>query len=118
MSIGYASGMRRERVKILNPAAMVDGEFGRRSAGVTWTEAGSVWAAVDFVRGKMAMNAGALDVYGVVMVRMDYDCGKLRHISPRSRIEHNGETYQILGDTFHANKQDNIIQFNAQIVID
>lgn len=115
---GYASGMRHERITILNPAEKEDGAFGRSSAGTNYTSAGSVYASVTFSKGVSAMNAGALDVYAVVMVRMNYDSGKLRHISPRSRIIYDGNTYQILGKTFHPDHINNTLQFNAQMIIE
>ena len=59
------------------------------------------------------MNAGALDVYAVVMVRMRYNS----IINERSRIMYDGRTYQIVGETFHANSQENTIQFHAQQII-
>lgn len=118
MSIGYSPGMMQHRVAILNPAKMQDGEFGRRSASVEWINAGSVSANIGFNRGKTAMTAGALDVYEVIIVRMYYESGKLRGITPRSRILYDGVTYQILGATYHADKIDNIIQFNAQAIVD
>ena len=41
-----------------------------------------LWAAVDFVRGVSAMREGALDVYGVVMIRCRYTDA----LNVRSRI--------------------------------
>jgi hypothetical protein len=38
-------------------------------------------------------------------------------VTPRSRIVYDGQTYQVLGETFHADRQDNTIQFNAQIIV-
>jgi hypothetical protein len=49
---------------------------------------------------------------------MYYESGKLRGITPRSRILYDGVTYQILGATYHADKIENIIQFNAQAIVD
>ena len=59
------------------------------------------------------MNAGALDVYGVVMIRMRYNT----IVNERSRILYEGKTYQIIGETFHADRQENTIQFHAQLII-
>jgi hypothetical protein len=59
------------------------------------------------------MNAGALDVYGVVMVRMRYNTV----VNERSRILYEGKTYQIIGETFHADRQANTIQFHAQQIV-
>ena len=66
--MAYSSGILRERVTILNRDEQTVGRFGIDSAGVEWSEAGTVWASVDWAKGKGAMNAGALDVYGVVIV--------------------------------------------------
>ena len=110
--MAYSTGLLRDRVTILNRREAQPDRFGLDAGGIGFEEAGWVWADVSFVRGKSAMNAGALDVYGVVMVRMRWNT----IVNERSRIVHNGQTYQILGDTFHAQRQDNTIQFNAQIV--
>ena len=59
------------------------------------------------------MNVGALDVYGVIMVRMRWNT----IVNDRSRIMYDGKTYQILGDTFHAQRQDNTIQFPCAISV-
>jgi SPP1 family predicted phage head-tail adaptor len=72
-----------------------------------------VWASVDWAKGKGAMNAGALDVYGVVMIRMRWNT----IVSERSRILYDGKTYQIIGETFHANRQENTIQFLCQQIV-
>ena len=103
----------KERVTILNRTAAQDGRFGLDTAGIEFEPAKTVWAEVTWAKGKQAMNAGALDVYGIIMVRMRYNT----IVSERSRIVHDGKTYQILGDTFHAQRQDNTIQFQAQQVV-
>ena len=56
----------RGRIKAIS--VWLQGRFGLDSAGVEWEDAGTVWAAVDFVKGVQAMREGAIDVYGVVMV--------------------------------------------------
>ena len=38
-------------------------------------------------------------------------------VNMRSRITHNGKTYQIIPDTFHENRMENTIQFNAQLLV-
>ena len=103
----------RDRVTILNRVAAKDGRFGLDSAGIEFTPAKTVWAEVTWAKGKAAMNAGALDVYGVVMVRMRYNTT----VNERSRILYDGKTYQIIGETFHAQRQDNTIQFHAQQIM-
>ena len=103
----------RDRVTILNRTAAQDGRFGLDSAGIEFTPAKTVWAEVTWAKGKAAMNAGSLDVYEVIMVRMRYNTT----VTKRSRIMWQGETYQIIGETFHPARQDNAIQFHAQLIV-
>lgn len=105
--------MRRNRVTILNRKAAHIGRFGLDSNGVEWEETATVWAAVDWAKGMRTLNAGAVDAYSVVLVRMNWNDA----ITMRSRIIHDGVTYQIMPDTFHADKYGNTIQFNAQAII-
>ena len=111
--MAYSSGILRNRVTILNRTEAQQGKFGLDSSGVEFETAGTVWAEVTWVRGKQAMNVGALDVYGVIMVRMRWNS----IVNDRSRVQYDGKTYQILGDTFHAQRQDNTIQFHAQLIV-
>lgn len=111
--MGYSSGMRKHRIVIQNRTEATVSKFGLDSGGITWEETATVWAAVDFVRGLRAMREGAIDVYGIVMVRMLWT----DDINMRSRIVHDGVTYQILPETFHADMQANTIQFNAQAIV-
>ena len=111
--MAYTAGLLKHRVAILNRTEAQQGRFGLDSAGVEFESAGTVWASVDWTRGKGAMNAGALDVYGVVIIRMRWNT----IINERSRILYDGKTYQIIGETFHADRQDNTIQFQAQQII-
>ena len=111
--MAYSTGLLKHRVTILNRTEAQQGRFGLDSAGVEFEQAGTVWASVDWTRGKGAMNAGALDVYGVVIIRMRWNT----IINERSRILYDGKTYQIIGETFHADRQDNTIQFQAQQII-
>ena len=111
--MAYTSGMLRHRVTILNRKEPESSEWGKDGDGVIWEEIGCVWAAVDFVKGIRAMHEGALDVYAVVMIRMRWN----PIVNMRSRIVYEGQTYQILGDTFHAEPQDNTLQFHAQLLV-
>ena len=111
--MAYSTGILKYRVTILNRREAQQGKFGLDSAGVEFESAGTVWASVDWAKGKGAMNAGALDVYGVVIVRMRWNC----LVTERSRIQYDGKTYQIIGETFHANRQENTIQFHAQQLV-
>lgn len=110
---GYSSGLRKFRITILNRTEAVSGKYGLDSAGAEWKSDGDVWADVTWAKGKSAMNAGALDAYGVEMVRMNYNSC----VNERSRIIYGGKTYQILPETFHVDKQSNTIQFHMQLVI-
>lgn len=112
--MAYSTGLLKDRVTVQNRTKAQRGKFGLDSTGVEYEDVGSYWASVDYARGKQAMNAGSLDVYAVVMVRMRWNS----EINLRSRIVHNGQTYQILGDTFHASRQDNTIQFHAQVIVE
>lgn len=111
--MGYSTGLFRNRVTVLNRKEAERGKFGLDSAGIEFETAGVVWGDVTWAKGKQAMNAGALDVYGVIMVRMRWNT----IVTDRSRIVYQGKTYQILGDTFHAQRQDNEIQFHAQLLV-
>jgi SPP1 family predicted phage head-tail adaptor len=111
--MGYSTGLLRDLVTILNRKEAERGKFGLDSAGIEFETAGVVCANVTWAKGKQAMNAGALDVYGVIMVRMRWNT----IVTDRSRIVYQGKTYQILGDTFHAQRQDNEIQFHAQLLV-
>lgn len=111
--MSYSTGMLKHQVIILNRKEATSSKWGKDGSGVEWEQSGCVWAAVDFVRGLRTMREGALDVYGVVMVRMRWN----NVINLRSRIIYEGQVYNILGETFHAEPQDNTIQFNAQIIV-
>ena len=111
--MAYTTGLLKERVTILNRKEAQQGKFGLDSAGIEWEDAGTVWASVDWQKGKSGMTAGALDAYGVKIVRMRWNS----IITERSRIQWHGKTYQIVGETFHADRQENTIQFHAQQII-
>ena len=109
----YSSGFLKDRVTILNRKEAVQGKFGLDSAGIEWENVGCVHANVDWQKGKSGMTAGALDAYGVKIVRMRWN----NIITERSRIQYDGRTYQILPETFNANRQENTIQFLCQQII-
>ena len=111
--MAYSTGILRNRVTILNRKEAQQDKFGLDSSGVEFETAGTLWSEVTWAKGKQAMNVGALDVYGVIMVRMRWNS----IVNDRSRIMYDGKTYQILGDTFHAQRQDNTIQFHAQLIV-
>ncbi len=111
--MAYTSGLLKHRVTILNRKEAQQGKFGLDSAGVEFESAGTVWAGVDFAKGKSALNAGALDAYAVKMVRMRWNS----IVNERSRILYGGKTYQIIAETFNPERQENTIQFLMQQVI-
>ena len=113
MSTGYASGMRRHRVTIVNRQAAEQSKFGLDGSGIRWNDGSTVWCAVDWTKGMRALNAGSVDAYAVKEFRMDYN----EEVTMRSRVQWMGEVYQILPETFHVDKQANTIQFQAQVVV-
>ena len=111
--MAYTSGLLKDRVTIQNRREAQQGKFGLDSMGIGFETVGTVWASVDWQKGKSGMTAGALDVYGVVMIRMRWN----NIVNERSRILYEGKTYQIIGETFHADRQGNTIQFLCQQII-
>jgi len=112
--MAYSSGILRDYVTILNRKEAQQGKFGLDSSGIGWQDMGRVHAFVDWQKGKGGMAAGALDAYGVKIVRMRYNS----IITERSRIQWHGKTYQILPETFNASHQDNTIQFLCQQIVE
>jgi head-tail adaptor len=111
--MGYSSGFLKDRVTILNRKEAQQGKFGLDSAGIEWENNGCVHANVDWQKGKSGMTAGALDAYGVKIVRMRWN----NIVTERSRIQWKGKTYQILPETFNACRQENTIQFLCQQIV-
>lgn len=111
--MAYTSGLLKNRIQILTRTKATAGKFGLDSAGVEWTSTGCVWANVEWQKGKGGMREGALDSYAVIMVRMRWT----PDINMRCRIVHEGDTYQIIAETFHADRQANTIQFLAQLLV-
>ena len=111
--MAYTSGLLKHRVTILNRKEAVQGKFGLDSSGIEWEEVGCVHANVDWRRGKSGMNAGALDAYGVKIVRMRWN----NIVTERSRIQWQSKTYQILPETFNPDRQGNTIQFLCQQIV-
>ncbi len=71
--MAYTSGLLKDRVTVLNRREAQQGKFGLDSAGIEFEPAATVWASVDWAKGKSALNAGALDAYAVKMVRMRWN---------------------------------------------
>ncbi len=108
--MAYTAGFLKDLVTVLNRKKAVQGRMGLDSAGIEWENMGCIHANVDWQKGKSGMTAGALDAYGVKIVRMRYNS----IITERSRIQWQGKTYQILPETFNADRQGNTIQFLCQ----
>ena len=112
--MAYTSGLLKDRVTILNRKEAQQGKFGLDSAGIEWEIAAcGIHANVDWQKGKSGMIAGSLDAYGVKIVRMRWN----NIVTERSRIQWQGKTYQILPETFNANRHENTIQFFCQQII-
>lgn len=113
MSTGYSAGLRKDRITIINRTQAETSKFGIDGNGIEWEDACCVWANVTWAKGVRTLNVGAIDAYGVVLVRMNWNGCVTNH----SRIRYNGQVYQILPETFHPDKQGGTIQFNAQLVV-
>jgi head-tail adaptor len=111
--MGYTAGFLNEMVVPLNRKEAKADKFGLDSGGIEWEEVGCLHANVDYQRGKSAMNAGSLDVYAVKIVRMRWtDC-----FNERSRIKWRDNIYQIIPETFNANRRENSLQFLMQLIV-
>ena len=111
--MGYSAGFLHDIIQPLNRKEAVAGKFGLDSAGIEWEEGPCLHANVDYAKGKSAMNAGALDVYAVKIVRMRYTTC----FNERSRIKYLDKTYQIIPETWNANHRENTLQFLMQLVV-
>lgn len=111
--MAYSSELRDTRIGILQRTSAEMGDFGLDTNGAGWKNVGSVWASVTWAKGNRALNAGSVDAYAVVNVRMLWT----NAINARCRIVHEGEVYQILPETFHADRRKNEVQFLAQGVV-
>ena len=100
-------------ITIQNRKAATMGKYGLDTQGAEFDDTVCLHANVDWQKGKSGMHEGALDSYGVVMVRMRWT----NHVNERSRIVWQGKTYQIIPETFHAERSDNTVQFLAQVII-
>ena len=111
--MGFSAGFLKKRIVVKNRKAATKGKFGIDSVGQEYDDTVCLWASVDWQKGKAGLREGAMDSYGVVLVRMRWN----NIVTERSRIVYDGKTYQILPETFHADKQENTIQFMAQAII-
>ena len=92
--MAYTSGLLKHRVTILNRTEAQQGRFGLDSAGIEWENMGCIHANVDWQKGKSGMTAGALDAYGVKIIRMRWNS----IVTERSRI--NATTGQMVRSAF------------------
>lgn len=109
--MAYSTGILRERVVVQNRTASTEGTYGRNSAGTTWEDTTTLWAAVDFSRGIKSMREGALDAYDTIMVRTRW-CPELTR---ESRLVWDGRHWNI--QSYHAVRQDNTIQITATEIV-
>lgn len=112
--MAFSTGFLKHRITIQNRKAATMGKFGLDTSGPEFEDTTCLWASVDWQKGKAGMHEGALDSYGVVLVRTRWT----NQINERSRIVYEGRTYQILPETFHPDRQENTLQFMAQVIID
>ena len=111
--MSYSSGFLNKMIQVLSRKEAKDGKFGIDGNGIEWEEGPCLHANVDFQRGKSAMSAGALDAYAVKIVRMRWT----NQINDRCRIKYNDQVFQIIPETFHADKPDNTLQFHMQLIV-
>ena len=111
--MGYSSGFLNKRILVQNRKAAVQSKFGIDSNGPEYEDTVCLHANVGWKKGLGGLHEGALDVYGVVEVRMRWT----NQVNERSRIVYEDRTYQIIPETFHPDRQDNTIQFLAQVII-
>lgn len=111
--MGYSTGLLKDRITIQNRIASHQTKWGADGSGILWKDTCKLWASVEWTKGKSALNAGAIDAYSIVLVRMRWT----DKVNMRSRIVYGEKTYQIIPETFHADRMANTIQFNAQVLI-
>ena len=111
--MSYSAGFLHDIIIPLNRKAAAVGEYGVDSGGIQWEEGPFLHANVDYQRGKSAMNAGSLDAYAVKIVRMRWT----NVFNERSRIKYEDKVFQIIPETFNANRRTNTLQFLMQLIV-
>jgi head-tail adaptor len=111
--MGYSAGFLKDIIQPLNRKEAQAGKYGLDSGGIEWEEVGCIHANVDYQRGKSAMNAVSLDVYAVKIVRMSWT----NVFNERSRIKYLDKIYQIIPETFNANRREDTLQFLMQLIV-
>lgn len=108
--MAYSSGFLKDIITVENRKESQDSKWGKDGSGIEWEKTGTFHANVGWQKGVGGMNAGALDVYMVKIVRMRWT----DRINARSRVVFGGNTYQIIAETFNPNREANEIQFLMQ----
>ncbi len=111
--MAYSSGILRFVIQVLNRKAAQGGKFGLDVDGIEWVEGDYLHANVTWAKGVRSMNAGALDAYAIKEVRTRWT----DKITMRSRVKFDGQIYQIIPETFHADKMENTLQFHMQLIV-
>ena len=111
--MAYSSGILRFMIQVLNRKAATVNQFGIDGDGVEWEDGDVLHAYIRWAKGARAMNAGALDAYMVKEVSMRWT----NKITMRSRVKYDDQVYQIIPETFHADKMENTLQFHMQLVV-
>ena len=111
--MAYSSGFLKYIITIQNRKAATMGKYGLDTSGAEFEDTVYLHANVGWKKGMGGLHEGAIDVYGVVEVRMRWT----NQVNERSRIVFKGHTYQIIPETFHEDFQDDSVQFLAQVII-
>lgn len=111
--MGYSADMLEFQVGVYNRTEAEADKFGIDGAGVEWKLDRILHANITWAKGNSAMRAGALDAYTEILVRMRWN----KIVTMRSRIEWNGQMYQIKPETFHPFRREDTIQFNAKLIV-
>ena len=111
--MGYSAGFLNHLIQVQNRKAAQGSKYGLDGDGIEWENGDILHANVTFSKGVRAMNAGALDAYAVNIVRIRWT----NKITMRSRVLYQGNTYQIIPETWHEDFQANTIQFHMQLIV-
>lgn len=106
--MGYSTGLMRQRVTFYQRTTATQNEYGLDAAGITWEEAATVWAAVDWTRGAKALHEGAVDAYEVLMIRCRYNS----NINRDCLVLYDGRYYEI--ESCHRDYHENTIQITCR----
>lgn len=110
--MSYSSGILNKKIFVLNRKTAQSSKFGVDGDGIEWESADMLSANVTYTKGISAMNAGAINAYSIKLVRIRWT----DKITMRSRIKYDNQIFQIVPNTFNADKSENTIQFQMQLV--